>query len=72
VSFLEPEYEPLSRRKKILLGGIVAMSLLVAADAFKLINLHGFGMPLLMSMSIYATLSQRWERQEQEKEGGNG
>ena len=71
MSFLEPEPEPLSRRKKILLGGIVAMSCLVAADAFKLINLHGFGIPLLMSMSIFATVSQRWERQG-EQEDGNG
>jgi hypothetical protein len=69
MSFLEPEHEPLSRRKKVMLGGIVAMSVLVAADAFKLVNLHGFGLPLLMSMSIFMTLNQRWEREQDDANG---
>jgi hypothetical protein len=66
VSFLEPE--PLPRRQKLLMGGIVVMSLLAAADAFKIIDLHGFAIPLLMSMSVVVTVSQRWERQEEEED----
>jgi hypothetical protein len=67
VSFLQPE--PLPRRKKVMMGGMVALALLVAADALKLINLHGFGIPLLMSMSIFVALSQRWEREDREEHG---
>jgi hypothetical protein len=73
VSFLEPDHEPLSRGKKILLGVILALGTLVIADGFKLINLHGFGLPLLMSVSIFASLNQHWERKrQQEQEDGNG
>lgn len=67
MSFLHPE--PLPRRKKILMSVVLGMALLVAADTFKLIDLHGFGIPVLMSIVVFTTISLQGDRGQ---EDGNG
>ena len=69
MSFLEPD--PIPRRYKAFLAGVIGLSLLLCLDAFRVVDLHGWvGPAQMLFVALFLVYDARVRRRETRNDSG--